>query len=116
MQATDDVALASVKIFVNGQLARDQVDAVVLGVAGEGQVTIPFGTTSVTLRLETTDVGGNVGTHTVTTDVLPYLPSVAGSWNFATPPSSIASDDTSVWLTFPDNTDGRRRVQDPLRG
>lgn len=105
----DDVAIASVQIFVNGQLVVTRNTASSQTWSSTLRAPIPLGADSVTVRLEIADVGGNVTTRTATLAVNPFLPSSGvsiGPW--ANPPGDIATDGRSVWITAPDNPQGFR--------
>ena len=105
--AFDDVAIGSVKIFVNGQLVVTRNTPSSPQWSWTLQAPIPIGASSVTVRLEVADVGGNVTARTATLAVNPYLPSSGTSVGpFTSLPGDIATDGQSIWLTLPQNTDG----------
>ena len=100
----DDIAIASIKIFVNDELVVTRNTASSRQWSGTLQAPIPLAVDSVTVTLEVTDVGGNVTSRTATLVVNPFLPSAFTSVGaFATLPGDIATDGRSVWITDPDN-------------
>ena len=102
----DDVAIASVKIFVNGQLAVTRNTPSSRQWDGSLEVPIPIEADSATITLEVTDVGGNVTSRTATLAVNPFLPGSGMSIGYASLPGDIATDGRNIWITLPDNTDG----------
>jgi hypothetical protein len=106
--AFDDVAIASVKIFVNGQLVVTRNTPSAPQWSGTLQVPIALDASSVTIKVEVTDVGGNVDERTATLAVNPFLPGAFGSIGYASLPGDIATDGQSVWITVPDSADNFR--------
>ena len=103
--AFDDVAIASVKIFVNDQLVLTRTTPSSQEWGGTLAAPIPIGASSVTVRLEVTDVGGNVSSRTATLAVNPFVPTAFGAiGSYAFLPGDMASDGKSIWITDPENT------------
>lgn len=73
VSAADDVAVASVSLFQNGQLAETKTAA-----PYQFSFLVPVGLTSITLSASATDFGGNLASSSsVTLNVVPYpLPTV----------------------------------------
>jgi FOG: WD40-like repeat len=104
--AIDDVALAAVKVFVNGQLAASAETPSSREWRGRFEVSIPLYATSVTLTIEAIDVGGNTSSRTQTFDVAPFIRGPNQNWTFPSTIGGIGTNGTTVWLTLPNNTDG----------
>ena len=106
ISAFDDIALASVKISLNGQLVVNAETPSSRQWFDSFRLSIPVGATSVTLTVETVDVGGNTNSRTNTFEVAPYVPQSGGGASYPLNLGGIGTDGRNVWVTMPDNTDG----------
>jgi hypothetical protein len=105
--AIDDVAVASVDFFVNGQVAFTTTSA-----PYQYTFTIPVGTTTLTLGGRATDLGANVGTAAnITVNAIPDpLTLITGLvTDAATPPQPVANATVTApgGLTAVTGADGR---------